>query len=64
MCVETFTGLRMGQFERLGERGGNGPGDRQPWRLPLAERVLLVVALPVQLDSDRPLRRTSATFSA
>ncbi|MDQ8708404.1 transposase family protein [Streptomyces sp. LHD-70] len=44
--VETFTGLRMRQFERLlkvvRERGGNGPGGGRPWCLPLADRVLLV----------------------
>lgn len=43
---ETFTGLRMRQFERLlkvvRERGGNGPGVGRPWCLPLADRVLLV----------------------
>lgn len=44
--VETFTGLPMGRFEKLlrvvREGGGNGPGGGRPWRLPLAERVLLV----------------------
>ncbi|MER6852585.1 transposase family protein, partial [Streptomyces flaveolus] len=44
--VETFTGLRMDQFGRLlkavRERGGEGCGWGRPWRLPLAERVLLV----------------------
>ncbi|MET9392675.1 transposase family protein [Streptomyces sp. NPDC006624] len=46
LWVETFTGLRMKQFERLlkvvRERGGNGPGGGRPWCLPLADRVLLV----------------------
>ncbi len=46
LWVETFTGLRMRQFEGLvkvvRERGGNGPGGGRPWCLPLAERVLLV----------------------
>ncbi|MER6441047.1 transposase family protein [Streptomyces sp. NPDC001185] len=46
LWVETFTGLRMRQFERLlkvvRERGGDGPGGGRPWRLPLADRVLLV----------------------
>ncbi|MFF8351801.1 transposase family protein [Cellulosimicrobium funkei] len=46
LWVETFTGLRMRQFERLvkvvRERGGNGPGGGRPWCLPLADRVLLV----------------------
>ncbi|GAA3503380.1 hypothetical protein GCM10019016_104900 [Streptomyces prasinosporus] len=44
---ETFTGLRVDQFGRLPravrERGGEGCGWSRPWRLPLAERVLLVV---------------------
>lgn len=43
---ETFTGLRMGRFEKsvkaVRERGGNGPGGGRPWCLPLADRVLLV----------------------
>ncbi|MFD4359565.1 MULTISPECIES: IS5/IS1182 family transposase [Streptomyces] len=46
LWVETFSGLRMRQFERLlkvvRERGGNGPGGGRPWCLPLADRVLLV----------------------
>ncbi|MFE2992901.1 transposase family protein [Streptomyces sp. NPDC059262] len=46
LWVETFTGLRMRQFERLlrvvRERSGNGPGGGRPWCLPLADRVLLV----------------------
>ncbi|MFB7114107.1 transposase family protein [Streptomyces sp. NPDC056291] len=44
--VEAFTGLRVEQFGRLlkavRERGGEGCGWGRPWRLPLAERVLLV----------------------
>jgi hypothetical protein len=40
LWVETFTGLRMRQFEGLlrvvRERGGNGPGGGRPWCLPLA----------------------------
>ncbi|MFK4693298.1 hypothetical protein RKD22_006233 [Streptomyces pristinaespiralis] len=44
--METFTGLRMRQFERslkvVRERGGSGPGGGRPWCLPLADRVLLV----------------------
>ncbi|MFF9105146.1 transposase family protein [Streptomyces rubrogriseus] len=44
--VETFTGLRVDQFGRLlkavRERGGEACGWGRPWRLPLAERVLLV----------------------
>jgi hypothetical protein len=43
---ETFTGSRCDQFGRLlkavRERGGEGSGWGRPWRLPLAERVLLV----------------------
>ncbi|GGW16310.1 transposase family protein [Streptomyces globisporus] len=46
LWVETFTGLRMGRFEKLvqavRERGGNGPGGGRPWCLPLADRALLV----------------------
>ena len=46
MWVETFTGLRMRQFEGLlrvvRERGGNGTLQGRPWSLPLAERVLVV----------------------
>ncbi|MER5961552.1 transposase [Streptomyces sp. NPDC002057] len=44
--VETFAGLRIDRFAKLmkvvKERGGNGPGGGRPWRLPLADRVLLV----------------------
>lgn len=46
LWVETFTGLRMRQFERLlkvvRERGGDGPRLGRPWCLPLADRVLVV----------------------
>lgn len=46
MWVETFTGLRTKQFERLlkvvRERGGDGPRVGRPWCLPLADRVLAV----------------------
>lgn len=46
MWVKTFTGLRADQFGRLliavRERGGEGCDWGRPWRLPLAERVLLV----------------------
>lgn len=42
--VETFTGLRIRQFEGLSrvvrERGGNGPGGGRPWCLPPADRAL------------------------
>ncbi|MFF5538080.1 transposase family protein [Streptomyces cinerochromogenes] len=44
--VETFTGLHADQFGRLLKavraRCGEGCGWGRPWRLPLAERVLLV----------------------
>ncbi|MFI1758028.1 transposase family protein [Streptomyces sp. NPDC020571] len=44
--VETFTGLRLEQFERLlkavRDRGGNGTLRGRPWCPPLAKRVLLV----------------------
>lgn len=44
--VETFTGLRMERFTKLvkvvPERGGEGPDGGRPWRLPPADRVLLV----------------------
>ncbi|WP_406292614.1 transposase family protein [Streptomyces sp. NBC_00624] len=46
LWVETFTGLRMRQFDGLlkavRERGGDGPRIGRPWCLPLADRVLLV----------------------
>ncbi len=46
LWVETFTGLRMGRFEKVvkvvRERDGSGPGGGRPWCLPLADRVLLV----------------------
>ncbi|MFB7126464.1 transposase family protein, partial [Kitasatospora sp. NPDC056273] len=46
LWVETFTGLRVRQFEGLvrvvRERGGNGSGGGRPWCLPLPDRVLLV----------------------
>ncbi|WP_151485120.1 transposase family protein [Streptomyces albicerus] len=48
LWVEAFTGLWVEQFGRLlkvvQERGGDGCGWGRPWRLPLAERVLLVAA--------------------
>ncbi|WP_435822009.1 hypothetical protein [Micromonospora parva] len=44
--METFTGLRMKQFERLlkaaRERGGGGPRIGRPCCLPLADQVLVV----------------------
>ena len=46
MWIEVFTGLRADRFARLlravRERGGEHPRMGRPWRLPLAERVLLV----------------------
>lgn len=50
MRLETLTGLRTRQFERLlkvvrergGKRGGNAPGGGRLWCLPPAEQVGLV----------------------
>lgn len=46
LWVESFTGLRVEQFGRLlktvRERGGDGCRWGRLWRLPLADRVLLV----------------------
>ncbi|MGW1077982.1 helix-turn-helix domain-containing protein [Streptomyces sp. NPDC002537] len=46
--VETFTGLRVGQFEHLlavmGARDNGSTGIGRPWCLPLGKRVLLVGA--------------------
>lgn len=46
LWVETFTGLRVKQFEGLlkvvRERGGDGPRIGRPWCLPLQDRVLMV----------------------
>ncbi|MDQ0847661.1 hypothetical protein QFZ68_007424 [Streptomyces sp. V1I6] len=59
LWVETFTGLRMRQFERLlkvvRERGGNGPGGGRPWCLPLADRVLLVAVYYLTMRQLAPL---------
>ncbi|MGV9574180.1 IS5/IS1182 family transposase, partial [Streptomyces nigra] len=47
--VETFTGLRMGRFEKLlrvvRERGGNGPGGGRPWCLPLEQEHVAAAVL-------------------
>ncbi|OWA13218.1 IS5/IS1182 family transposase [Streptomyces sp. CS113] len=55
MWGETFTGLRVDQFGRLlravRERGGEGCGWGRPWRLPVAERVLLALE-PVRTSQD------------
>jgi hypothetical protein len=57
--VETFTGLRVDQFGRLlkavRERGGEGRGWGRPWRLPLAERVLLVAVYHLTMRQLAPL---------
>lgn len=61
--VETFTGLRMKQFERLltvvRERGGDGPRLGRPWRLPLADRVLVVA---VYYRTNLIMRRLAPLF--
>nr|WP_260605155.1 hypothetical protein [Streptomyces sp. WAC01280] len=69
LWVETFTGLRMRQFERLlkvvRERGGDRPDGGRPWCLPLADRVLLVavyyrtnLTMRVHHRTRRPAPRT------
>ncbi|WP_026212238.1 transposase family protein, partial [Longispora albida] len=44
--VEVFTGLPAGRFARLvgvvRRRGGDHAGEGRPWKLPLAERVLMI----------------------
>ncbi len=61
--VETFTGLRMRQFEGLvrvvRERGGNGPGGGRPWCLPLADRVLSVA---VHYRTNLTMRQLAPLF--
>lgn len=61
--VETFTGLRAGQFERLlrvvRERGGDVPRVGRPWALPLAERVLLVA---VYYRTNLTMRQVAVLF--
>ncbi|MFF7589820.1 transposase [Kitasatospora purpeofusca] len=61
--VETFTGLRMRQFEGLvrvvRERGGNGPGGGRPWCLPLPDRVLLVA---VYYRTNLTMRQSAPLF--
>ncbi|MFF7747606.1 transposase family protein [Streptomyces sp. NPDC007960] len=61
--VETFTGLRAGQFERLlrvvRERGGDGPRVGRPWALPLSERVLLVA---VYYRTNLTMRQVAVLF--
>lgn len=46
LWVETFTRLRMMQFERLlrvvRKRDGDGPQIGRSWCLPLADRVLAI----------------------
>ncbi len=64
MWVETFTGLRMRQFERLltvvRERGGNGPDGGRSWHPPLADRVLLVA---VYYRTNLTMRQLAPLFS-
>ncbi|MEU8951295.1 transposase [Streptomyces sp. NPDC048489] len=61
---ETFTGLRMRQFDRLlkvvRERGGDGPGGGRPWCLPLADRVLLVA---VYYRTNLTMRQLAPLFN-
>ncbi|MCD9166300.1 transposase family protein [Streptomyces albireticuli] len=61
--VETFTGLRSVQFERLlrvvRERGGDGPRVGRPWALALAERVLLVA---VYYRTNLTMRQVAVLF--
>ncbi len=58
--VETFTGLRLAQFERLlkavRDRGGNGTLRGRPWCLSLAERVSVVAVYYRTNLSKRQLR--------
>lgn len=65
MWVETFTGLRRDQFGRLlkavRERGGEGRGWGRRWRLPLAERVLLVA---VYYRTNLTMRQLAPLFGA
>jgi hypothetical protein len=64
LWVETFTGLRMRQFEGLlrvvRERGGNGPGGGRPWCLPLADRVLPVA---VYYRTNLTMRQLAPLFA-
>ncbi|MGO4424158.1 transposase family protein, partial [Streptomyces sp. MCAF7] len=64
LWVETFTGLRMRQFEGLlrvvRERGGNGPGGGRPWCLPLADRVVLVA---VHYRTNLTMRQLAPLFA-
>ncbi|MEV5595188.1 transposase family protein [Streptomyces sp. NPDC052496] len=61
--VETFTGLRLRQFEGLlravRERGGNGPGGGRPWCLRLADRALLVA---VHYRTNLTMRQLAPLF--
>ncbi|MEV7600995.1 transposase family protein [Kitasatospora sp. NPDC089797] len=63
LWVETFTGLRVRQFEGLvrvvRERGDNGPGGGRPWCLPPADRVLLVA---VYYRTDLTMRQSAPLF--
>ncbi|MFJ8478421.1 transposase family protein [Kitasatospora sp. NPDC094011] len=63
LWVETFTGLRVRQFEGLErvvrERDGNGPGGGRPWCLPLAERVLVVA---VYYRTNLTMRQLASLF--
>ncbi|MEU9957082.1 transposase family protein [Streptomyces sp. NPDC050982] len=55
-----FTGLRADGFARLvRERGGGHPRMGRPWRLPLAERVLLVA---VYYRTNLTMRQLAVLF--
>jgi len=61
--IEVFTGLRADRFARLlravRERGGEHPRRGRPWRLPLAERVLLVA---VYYRTNLTMRQLAVLF--
>ncbi|MFJ9899264.1 transposase [Streptomyces sp. NPDC091280] len=61
--IEVFTGVRVDRFARLlravRERGGEHPRMGRPWRLPLAERVLLVA---VYYRTNLTMRQLAVLF--
>jgi hypothetical protein len=48
-----------GLVRAVGERGRNGPGGGRPWRLPQAERVLLVA---VYFRTNLTMRQSAPLF--